>query len=117
MSLQKLQHIPLKSAYLCQDCNAVGNSSKQCPACASEVLLSLAVVLNREEGIACLYCAAGGDCRHRLALINRTFAVVHRVSLRDTFDWEHTGDGDLRQDASQSRTEAHGEYGATPGRD
>ena len=49
MSLHKLQHIPLKSAYLCQDCNAIGNSSRQCPACASEVLLSLAVVLNREE--------------------------------------------------------------------
>ena len=49
MSLQKLQHIPLKSAYLCQDCNAIGNSSMYCPACASEVLLSLAVVLNREE--------------------------------------------------------------------
>jgi predicted RNA-binding protein with PUA domain len=49
MSLQKLQHIPLKFAYLCQDCNAIGNSSRQCPACASEVLLSLAVVLNREE--------------------------------------------------------------------
>ena len=49
MSLQNLQYIPLKSAYLCQDCNAIGNSSRQCPACASEVLLSLAVVLNREE--------------------------------------------------------------------
>ncbi len=49
MSIQKLQHIPLKSAYLCQDCNAIGNSSTQCPACASEVLLSLAVVLNREQ--------------------------------------------------------------------
>ena len=49
MSLQKLLHILLKSAYLCQDCNAIGNSSRQCPACASEVLLSLAVILNREE--------------------------------------------------------------------
>jgi hypothetical protein len=49
VSLQKLQHIPLKSAYLCQDCNAIGNSSRRCPACASEVLLSLAGVLNREE--------------------------------------------------------------------
>ena len=49
MSLQKLQHISLKSAYLCQDCNAIGNSSRHSPACASEVLLSLAVVLNREE--------------------------------------------------------------------
>ena len=49
MSLQKLQHIPLKSAYLCPDCNAIGNSSRRCPACACEVLLSLAGILDREE--------------------------------------------------------------------
>jgi hypothetical protein len=49
MSMQKLQQIPLKSAYLCPDCNTIGNSSRQCPACACEVLLSLAGVLNREE--------------------------------------------------------------------
>jgi len=49
MSLQTLHHVPLKSAYLCPDCNAIGNSSTQCPACAGEVLLSLAVVLDREQ--------------------------------------------------------------------
>jgi len=43
-----LQHIPLTSAYLCQDCNSIGNCARQCPACASEVLLSLSAVLNRE---------------------------------------------------------------------
>ena len=52
MSLQKLQYLPMQSAYLCQDCNAIGNSSRQCPACASEVLLSLALVLDREESAA-----------------------------------------------------------------
>jgi hypothetical protein len=41
-------HIPLMSAYLCQDCNCIGNSSRQCPACASEVLMNLATVLDRE---------------------------------------------------------------------
>ena len=41
-------HIPLASAYLCQDCNAVGNNSRTCPACASEVLLGLAGILNRD---------------------------------------------------------------------
>jgi hypothetical protein len=46
-SYLKLQHFPLTSAYLCQDCNAIGNNANQCPACASEVLMSLAVVLNR----------------------------------------------------------------------
>lgn len=41
-------HIPLGSAYLCQDCNCVSNCAKRCPACASEVLMGLAAVLNRE---------------------------------------------------------------------
>jgi ferredoxin len=49
MSHDSMQHIPLSSAYLCQDCNAVGNCSKQCPACASSVLMALATVLDREE--------------------------------------------------------------------
>jgi len=44
-----MQHIPLTGAYLCQDCNSVGNSAMNCPACASTVLLGLAGVLNREE--------------------------------------------------------------------
>jgi hypothetical protein len=44
-----LQHFPLASAYLCQDCNAIGNNANQCPACASEVLMSLSAILNREE--------------------------------------------------------------------
>jgi hypothetical protein len=48
MPLPMLQHIPLTSAYLCQDCNSIGNCARQCPACASEVLMSLAGVLNRE---------------------------------------------------------------------
>jgi len=41
-------HFPLASSYLCQDCNSVGNNSVSCPACASQVLLGLATVLNRE---------------------------------------------------------------------
>jgi hypothetical protein len=44
-----LQHFPLSSAYLCQDCNAIGNNANQCPACASEVLMSLSAILNRDE--------------------------------------------------------------------
>jgi len=47
MKLVTMQHIPLASAYLCQDCNSVGNCARQCPACASVVLLSLAGVLDR----------------------------------------------------------------------
>jgi hypothetical protein len=49
MPLPMLLHIPLTSAYLCQDCNCIGNCARQCPACASEVLMSLSGVLNREE--------------------------------------------------------------------
>ena len=44
-----LQHFPLTSAYLCQDCNSIGNNANQCPACASEVLMSLSAILNRED--------------------------------------------------------------------
>jgi hypothetical protein len=47
MTLVSMQHIPLTSAYLCQDCNCVGNCAVQCPACASEALMGLAGVLNR----------------------------------------------------------------------
>jgi hypothetical protein len=52
MNSDMLNHIPLNSAYLCQDCDAVGNSSMQCPACASEVLMGLAGVFARKEEIA-----------------------------------------------------------------
>lgn len=49
MTSPMLQHIPLKSAYLCQDCDSVGNSATRCPACASTSLMNLASVLNRNE--------------------------------------------------------------------
>jgi hypothetical protein len=49
MTLDLMNHIPLNSAYLCQDCDSVGNSSMQCPACASEVLMGLAGVFGRLE--------------------------------------------------------------------
>jgi hypothetical protein len=48
MKFTNMQHIPLVSAYLCPDCNCIGNCASQCPACASPVLLALANVLNRE---------------------------------------------------------------------
>jgi hypothetical protein len=47
MTYMKMQHIPLVSAYLCQDCDSIGNNSGVCPACASSALLSLAAVLDR----------------------------------------------------------------------
>jgi hypothetical protein len=42
------QHFPLTSAYLCPDCNSIGNNSMHCPACASDVLMALEGVLNRK---------------------------------------------------------------------
>jgi hypothetical protein len=40
------QHFPLTSAYLCQDCDSIGNNAMHCPACASDVLMALEGVLN-----------------------------------------------------------------------
>jgi hypothetical protein len=48
MTLGSMKHIPLASAYLCQDCSNICNNSRQCPVCASEVLMGLAGVLDRE---------------------------------------------------------------------
>ncbi len=49
MTFVSMQHIPLSTAYLCEDCHCVGNCAEQCPACASEALMGLAGVLNREQ--------------------------------------------------------------------
>ncbi len=50
MTSATMQYIPLTSAYLCQDCNCVGNSASQCPACTSTVLLGLSGILNGARG-------------------------------------------------------------------
>ena len=49
MTFDDVNHIPLNSAYLCQDCDAIGNSAMRCPACASQALMGLAGVFDREE--------------------------------------------------------------------
>jgi hypothetical protein len=51
MTFATMQFIPLTSAYLCQDCNCVGNSASHCPACTSAVLLGLSGILNREANV------------------------------------------------------------------
>ncbi len=51
MNRARLNYIPLNQAYLCQDCNAVGNDSTYCPACASKALLGLARVFDRPETV------------------------------------------------------------------
>jgi hypothetical protein len=51
MTLATKQHMPLMSAYLCPDCDCVGNSASRCPACGSNVLLGLSGILNREANV------------------------------------------------------------------
>jgi hypothetical protein len=51
MTYPMMSYIPLKFAYLCPNCNCVGNCAAQCPACASAALMSLASVLDRDEGL------------------------------------------------------------------
>jgi hypothetical protein len=48
MTSNARQFIPLARAYLCQDCDSVGNNAMHCPSCASEVLMGLASVLDRK---------------------------------------------------------------------
>lgn len=48
MTFVSMQHMPLSSAYLCEDCHCIGNCAEQCPACASTALMCLAGILNRE---------------------------------------------------------------------
>jgi hypothetical protein len=40
---------PLASAYLCVNCQAVSNQSRNCPVCESSSLLSLARVLDHTD--------------------------------------------------------------------
>ena len=49
MTYPMMSYIPLKFAYLCPNCNCVGNCAAQCPACASAALMSLASVLDRDQ--------------------------------------------------------------------
>jgi hypothetical protein len=44
----KTEYFPLASAYLCEDCQCVGNTAIRCPACASTALMNMALVLNRD---------------------------------------------------------------------
>jgi ribosomal protein L32 len=47
-----LVHLPLRQAFLCENCQHVGNSGRVCPACGDKTaLISLAGVLNREQTI------------------------------------------------------------------
>lgn len=47
MAVDPLHAFPLDTAFLCLDCDAVGNCSTRCPACASEHVARLDTWLNR----------------------------------------------------------------------
>jgi len=49
MASEARQYFPLANAYLCQDCDSVGNNSMHCPACGSGVLMVLASIFGRTE--------------------------------------------------------------------
>lgn len=49
MTLAPLHAFPLAEAFLCLDCEAVGNCSTGCPACASAHLARLDTWLNRPQ--------------------------------------------------------------------
>jgi len=43
-------HVNLRNAYLCADCDTIGDSPEQCPACASRLgILPLVTALNRTQ--------------------------------------------------------------------
>ncbi len=43
-------HVNLRNAYLCADCDAIGDSPEQCPACTGRLgILPLITVLNRTQ--------------------------------------------------------------------
>ena len=54
-------HMPLASAFLCQDCQEIGNDPLTCPACAPKAVQSLAHILDRETPIGQLPPAPRGD--------------------------------------------------------
>lgn len=48
-SPMKSEWFPLNTAYLCGNCDAVGNNSRTCPGCAGTSLISLSAIVNRES--------------------------------------------------------------------
>ena len=45
----RLDESPAQSAYLCEDCGAIGDSSMKCPGCAAGIHLGLSGVINPDE--------------------------------------------------------------------
>jgi hypothetical protein len=50
MTSAMMIHLPPRSAYLCRECDIVGNCAVQCPAYASQVLMGLAGGPRRLDG-------------------------------------------------------------------
>jgi hypothetical protein len=48
-SPMKSDWFPLTKAYLCGNCDAVGNNSRTCPGCAGTGLMSLSAIVNRSQ--------------------------------------------------------------------
>jgi hypothetical protein len=44
--MTRYDHLPLRSAYLCEDCQSIGSCSSACACCGSRSLLYLEPILN-----------------------------------------------------------------------
>jgi hypothetical protein len=91
MTSATMSYIPLQSAYLCQDCDSVGNCSTQCPACASEALMPLACVYDRKESEArgesipsCHTCAIELTGQYQVK-----YQAKHQDAHQDTYQDAH----------------------------
>jgi hypothetical protein len=71
-------HVNLRNAYLCADCDAIGDSPVQCPACASRLgILPLITVLNRTQKEKTLYAT------NRQAEAEAIVRILHEVTDDD----------------------------------
>lgn len=59
--MPKPTFVNLSDAYLCSDCEAVGNSAIRCPRCQSNALFALTRVIHRNRDSIRLVCKAQTD--------------------------------------------------------
>jgi len=74
-------HVNLRNAYLCADCDAIGDSPEQCPACASRLgILPLITVLNRTQKEKTLYAT------NRQAEAEAIVRILHQTKERMDYE-------------------------------
>lgn len=48
MTMAEMVHMPLARAWLCGDCDSIGNCAEHCPACAEGSLVAMITLINRD---------------------------------------------------------------------